>query len=147
MILFKDGKLSKKDKTLISQVLVESEDVYGDAYITQNNLRLFIKENPLVLFNCISKGDKIAFSEKGIGVALGYSDKSPRKYLKLLTLEDKEIPALIKRVSWDVSCDLYMKIKKNNPIRAIVEKHGFRFAGNRGKEILLIKKKLLNFKK
>ncbi len=147
MILFKDSKLSQKDKNMIVGVLTDCTDTYGDAYITQNNLRLFIKENPNLLFDCVKRGDKLAFSEKGIGIVLGYSDNSSRKYLKLLATEEKEIPALIKRVSWDVNDSIYMKIKKNNPIRKIIEKHGFRFAGNRGKEILLVKNKLTKFKK
>lgn len=139
MIAFKSG-LSKKEKQEIVSLLYELKDVYGDFYITRNNLRLFIKENPDTLFDCLKKGDFIAFTEKGVGIVTGFSDKSNRKYLKILAQDDATVSDLIKVISWNTKCDLHFKIKKNNPLKKVLERNGFRFCGDRGKEILLCKK-------
>ena len=139
MIRFKTG-LSKKEKKEVSFLLFELTDIYSDFYITKNNLRLFIKENQDILFECLRRGDKIAFSEGGLGVIVGFSDKASRKYLKILTKTDKDVDSLIKIISWNLDCDLYVKIKKNNPLREVLERNYFRFIGGRGKEILLVKK-------
>jgi hypothetical protein len=139
MIIFK-SVLSNKEKKHISSLLYEMSDVYGDFYITRNNLRLFIKENQNVLFDCLKKGDKIAFNNAGMGVICGFSDKAERKYLKVLTNDPKFIENVLKVVSWNLDCDLYVKIKKNNPQRGVLEKNYFRFAGDRGREVLLLRR-------
>jgi len=142
MITFKTG-VSTKEKKEITSTIADLTDIYGDFYITRNNLRLSIKENLTILFDCLKKGDKIAFDENGVGIVVGYSDNAPRKYLKILAKDDKTVEALIKVISWDIKDDLWIKIKKNNPIRKILEKNHFCFKGGRGKEILLIKGKKL----
>lgn len=136
MILFKTG-LSKKEESQIQSILVDLVDSYGDFYITKNNLRLFIKDNLDVLFDCLKKGDKIAFHEEGVAIVAGYSDNSPRKYLKILTRELKDIDGLLKIVYWNSKTDLFCKVKNNNPIKDQLLKSGFKFIGGRGKEVLL----------
>jgi len=140
MITFKTG-LSKKEKSQVMGLISEFTDVYGDFYITKNNLRLFIKENINVLFEALQAGDKIAYCEEGIAVVTGFSDKMPRKYVKLLTKNNDIAEKLLQIISWNLDCDLYIKIKKNNPLKGILVKNGFQFLGGRGKEILLIRKK------
>lgn len=140
MIELKNSKLSEKEKKQISGLLSELTDIFGDFYITKNNLRLFIKENPDTLFKCVQSGDKLAYNQEGMAVVVGYSDNAPRKYLKVLTKDDKTVSDLIKRISWDMDCDLFVKIKKNNPLRKILEQNYFSFAGGRGKEILLVRR-------
>ena len=50
------------------------------------NGRLFIKENQDLFFQSLNKGDKIAFgTDEGIILVTGFSDKAPRKYLKILS--------------------------------------------------------------
>ena len=141
MIVFKSGKLSKKDMDAIESTLLELNDTYSDYYITKNNLRLSIKENLLTLFDGLKRGDKIAFDENAIGVIVGYSDNAPRKYLKILAKDDKSIEALIKIISWNIKEDLWVKIKKNNPMLKVLEKNYFKFHAGRGKESLLVKRK------
>jgi len=137
MIIVK-SQLNKKERESLEFTLQEYSDIYGDFYITKDNLRLFLKENPDVLFDCLKKGDKIAFGEStGFAVVFGYSDNANRKYLKLLTKSDESSDKLIKVIQQNVSNDLYAKIKKNNPIRKVLERNNFRFVGDRGKEILL----------
>lgn len=139
MITFKSG-LSDKEKKQIGSMLSDMNDIYGDFYITRNNLRLFIKENQNVLFDCLKKGDKIAFNEKSIAVICGFSDKSQRKYLKFLTEDLNDIEKFLKVINWNVDCDLYVKLKKNNPQKEMFQKNYFKFAGDRGKEVLLVRR-------
>lgn len=139
MIIFKSG-LSKKEKDMITSLVFEFTDIYSDFYLTKNNLRLFIKENLNVFFECLQKGDKIAYCDEGLAVITGFSDKMNRKYLKLLTKNDTVVESLLKVLAWNLDCDLFIKIKKNNPVKGILIKNGFRFLGGRGKEILLMRK-------
>jgi len=133
-------QLTKKEKEQVSQLLQEYTDIYGDFYITKNNLRLFIKENSDLLFECLKRGDKIAFNEKGIILLYGFADKAPRKYVKILTEDNDTANHLLKILAWNIKEDLFAKIKKNNPLKEILEKNGFRYFKDRGKEVLLIKK-------
>jgi len=134
-------QISKKQVNIIESILREYIDEYCDFYITQSNLRLFIKENSHLLFEALKKGDKIVFGEDvGIAFVTGWSDKVERKYLKLLFKDLPSADKLIKVLLWKIKTDLYIKIKKNNPVNDILKKNGFIFKGDRGKEILLVKK-------
>jgi len=139
MITFK-SVLSDKEKKHVASLLCELTDLYGDFYITRNNLRLFIKENQNVLFNCLKKGDKIVFNETGLAVICGFSDKANRKYVKFLTKDAKDIEKFLKVIAWNLNCDLYVKIKKTNPQKEALQDNYFKFAGDRGKEILLVRR-------
>lgn len=139
MITFKTG-LSKKERMELASLISEFTDIYSDFYITKNNLRLFIKENITILFECLQKGDKVAYSEDGVAIVTGFSDKMNRKYLKILAKTNDDVEKLVKIVTWNLDCDLFIKIKKNNPQKGILLKLGFKFLGGRGKEILLMRK-------
>lgn len=141
MIIFKSGQISKKEKSIIDNILVEYTDIYKDAYITKNNLRLFLKENSGLMYEGLGKGDKIAFDENlGLIFICGYSDKFPRKYLKILAKNEDSANQLLKILSWNIKEDLYAKIKKTNPIMRVLERNGFRFIKDRGAEALLFRK-------
>jgi hypothetical protein len=140
MITFKSTGLSKKEQSEIASLICEITDIYGDFYLTKNNLRLFIKENLQTLFECLKKGDKIAYGEMGVAIITGFSDKMPRKYVKILTNKPEDATKLLQALHWEIKGDLYTKIKKNNPLKEVYEKNGFEFLGGRGKEILLIRK-------
>ncbi len=45
---------------------------------------------------------------------------------------------LIKVAFQNVQCDLFAKVKKNNPLKLALQRNRFKFAGDRGKEILLV---------
>lgn len=139
MITFKTG-YSKKERQELIGIMSELTDLFGDFYITKNNLRMFIKDNPNLLFDCLKNGDKIAYDERGIAIVLGFSDNMPRKYLKILTKDSKALEDLLQIVCWNVTYDLYIKVKKNNPIKDILIQYNFEFLGGRGKEILLVRK-------
>jgi len=135
------GFPNKKERYNIDVLIDELVDFYGDFYITRNNLRLFIKENIELLYECLKKGDKIAYSDKdGIVFVTGFSDKSKRKYVKLLSTDVESADRLLKVVGWHINCDLWAKVKKNNPIKKALIKNNFRFFGDRGKEIIFCRK-------
>ena len=138
MINFKNN-ISEKEKIEIDSVLQEISDVYSDFYITRENLRLFIKENSELLYDNLKKGDKIAYSDKGIIFITGWSDKANRIYVKVLSEDFEEVEQLLQVVLYNIKCDLWIKIKKNNPVNQIFQKYGFKFFGSRGAEILLHK--------
>ncbi len=141
MIQVRKGKLQKKEKHELGIFIKDLSDTYSDFYITRNNLRLYIKENTDLLYSCLEKGDQMSFSEeKGIAFITGFSDKAERKYLKILAKDNQSADHLLKALLWQVDYDLFAKIKKNNPIRQILQRNNFRFIGDRGKEVLLIRK-------
>jgi hypothetical protein len=142
MIVFR-GQLKRGENSTVTSILEEIPDIYSDFYITKNNLRLFIKENTDLLVECLKKGDKIVYSEEdGAIFVTGWSDKSPRKYVKILSKNERSADRLLKALLWNIDCELWIKIKKNNPILSILKRNNFRFIGNRGKEILLVRKPL-----
>lgn len=140
MITFKSNGLSHKEETQIFGMLDEYKDTFSDFYITKDNLRLYIKENFEILKTCLKKGDKIVFNELGMVVVTGYSDKAPRKYMKVLVKDLEVVPGLLKSIYWNVKTDIFAKVKNNNPLKDILLRNGFRFVGGRGKETLLVHK-------
>ena len=139
MINFK-SRLTKKEKIVITEMINDFNDYYGDFYVTKNNLRLFIKENISLLFEGLKRGDKIAYNNKGLIIITGFSDKHPRKYIKLLIKNSNDVGDFLEILSWNINCDLWVKLKKKNPLANILENNGFKFYAGRGKEILLVRK-------
>lgn len=142
--------LTKSETSQVRSIVTELKDTYGDFYITRNNLRLFIIDNFDLLVDCLKKGDKIAFDNTGVIIVVGYSDKSPRKYLKILTKELKDVEPLLKILFWNLrEKEVYIKLKNNNPLKELLLSRpckkdkgrliysGFEFVGGRGKESLL----------
>lgn len=134
------SRLTKKEIEIITAMVQEIADPYGEFYYTKNNLRLYIRENTPLLFDSLKKGDKIAFSKEGMIIVTGFSDKNPRKYIKFLVKDLKSANDLLRILSWNLTCDLWAKLKKNNPILKVLEANGFSYFKNRGKEILLCRK-------
>lgn len=139
MIEFK-GQLNKKDREKVLQILDNIPDLWGDFYITRANLRLDIKSNTHVLFKNLKNGDKILFGENAIGVVTGFSDNANRKYLKILFEDKKEADKILKVLNWNITHDVFIKIKKRNPLQEVLKRNGFRFLAGRGKEILFLRK-------
>ena len=141
MLLFKSGTLTKKEKSIIESLLDIITDFYSDFYITKENLRLYIKENTHLLYGGISKGDKIIYGKEGILFIHGFSDQSRRKYVKILSDNVENASKLIRFLNLQLTdIELYVKIKKENPILKSFQTKGFKFVGDRGKEILLCRK-------
>ena len=129
--------LSKNDQRIVSSIIGELPDFYSDFYLTQNNLRLSIKDNVQSLYILLKGGDKILFDEGCVACIIGYSEKAPRKFVKILVKDDKLADKIIKNINWAISDELFIKIKENNPLKKILLRNRFKYFGNRGKEILL----------
>lgn len=140
MITFKNGQLSKKEIQAVQFLLEEISDSYRDFYITRNNLRLFIRENTDLLYNILKQGDKIAYGNEGVALVTGFSDNSSRKYVKILSKDEESANRLLKILLSHIKCDLWIKVKKDNPLKKVLENNNFKYFGNRGREVLLYRK-------
>ena len=138
MNVFKENGLSKKEEQQIFSLLNDVTDVFQDAYITKNNLRLMLRENFDIFNSDLKKGNKIIFNENGLVAVVGFSDSAPRKYLKVLVKDLVYVPSLLKKMYWHLKTDVFAKVKENNPLKNVLMKNGFRFLGSRGKEVLLV---------
>jgi hypothetical protein len=136
--------LKIREKIDIIILMEELKDFYGDFYLTKNNLRLYIKENLESLFKTIKKGDKVIIGKEGLAIITGYADHNPRKYVKLLTKDLIVAEKLLKFINWNFEIELYAKLKRNNPLLNSFYKNGFNFCGGRGKEVLIMRKKMEN---
>ena len=67
---------------------------------------------------CLLQEDGNIF--KGILIVTGFADKSSRKYMKILSSDQKIIDDLVKCLTWTFGEDLFIKIKKDNPIAEIL---------------------------
>ncbi len=147
MINYKTEQLNDQEKSEVENILNTISDIYCDFYITQKNIRLFLKENSHLLFEGLTKGDKIIYQlNEGLIFIHGYSDNANRRFLKVLVRNNETLNTLLESLKWNVNEDLYIKIKKNNPIYQELLKHNFKFVGDRGKEILLMQKGYNNAK-
>jgi len=139
----KKQTLNKKEKESIRMLLNSLEDKYNDFYITVENKRIFLKEkqNYKKLFNCLRKGDTVIFNEKGIILVIGYSDKSFRKYVKILAEDKDTINNLVKVLLWEnIKIDLYAKLKRDNIAINVLKNNGWEFYKSRGRELLLVRR-------
>ncbi|MHA1787850.1 MAG: hypothetical protein ACTSXT_01355 [Candidatus Helarchaeota archaeon] len=131
----------------VREILSNLIDFYGDFYITKNNIRLSIRDNLHILFNDLNKGNKIIFNQNVVGVITGFADKTNRKYLKLIYNDVNKVGKILKILNWNFSEDLYIKIKKKNPIQKVLLYNGYKFKGGRGKELLFVRKYIRNREK
>lgn len=153
---------SLKHKDLINFVSFCSQrDKFSDFYVTKNDKRLFLNNQKIAekVFNdCLKNGDKSFIYEenneiKGVLLIVGYSDKSDRKYIKILANDEKVMDSLFKMLMWTINTDLYLKIRKDNPILKFLQngiykerqqyKYFFIMIGERGQNnerVLLIYK-------
>ena len=134
------SRLTKKEKLQITEMVQELHDYFGDFYITKDNLRLFLKENISLLFDGLKTGDKICYDKEGIIFVTGFSDKNPRKYIKLLVKNEKAANDLLSTLSWTLKCSLWAKLKVRNPLVEVLKNNNFVYFASRGKEVLLVRK-------
>ena len=140
MIKIKQG-YNKKEKRLIETVLCDTVDLYGDFYSTQQNIRISLRDNPDVLFNYLKKGSQIVYEiDKENGIALILKEKGFRTYLKILTKDEKLASNFLKIVNWNIKEDVFVKLHKNNPLLKVFQRNQYVFQGNRGSEVLLMRK-------
>lgn len=133
--------IKKKDFVEILD-LVKLPDYTRDFYITKDNIRLFIKDNLDIVLSDLKKGDYIGWNDNVLAFIVGFADKAPRKYLKIIAKNLKEADKFLKfTLAWNFpKIDLYAKMKKTNKMVKVLVKNGFKIIGNRGNEYLLCRK-------
>jgi len=99
-------------------------DRYDDFYFTTNRERKYFRnlENAKQYMSKIKRGE-VCFVEKDMGVICtwGFSDKSPRVYLKILYKNLDKIKSLLKAFLGTYgNKDFYIKIKSNNRLKDIL---------------------------
>ena len=132
----------------ILEAVKRIQDKYEDFYITRNKQRLFL--NNLEFIEKILKTQECyVWEEKEIkGILLIYREKNFRPYIKLLSESNKYYRSLLKFLNWNFAeKEFYCKVKKINFLSEICKKNGFMFIGNRGQEILLVKKAIKDLHK
>ena len=68
-------------------------------------------------------------------------EKGFRPYVKLLAENSKYTIDMLKFLKWNFSeIDLYFKLKKENPLTETIKRTGFVMIGDRGRELLFLKK-------
>jgi hypothetical protein len=140
-------KLTKKDLYGILDYVNHNRDT--DFYITHNNERKFFKTPADIKSILKSTGgyssitaigdiDGIAFIWKSLG------NNIPRYYLKITAQNTSIGQRVLKVLLWHYGhLELYIKINKQNSLLPVLKLHGFKFFGDRGKEILLKKDKFI----
>ena len=132
--------LNKKERKFVGYILDNTCDLYSDFYVTKDNVRIPLRDNPEILYEYLNKGDVIVYeedNETGIGLVTGWSDKAFRKYVKILTKDEHLASNLLKIINWNANINLYAKLKKNNPLVKIFLHNQYKFKGDRGSEVLL----------
>lgn len=125
----------------VKEFIKNTKDYYSELYITYKKERLFLN-NEYILEKILKHQEIYGVFEKELtGILLIYREKSYRPYVKILAKDRDSQSKLIKFLMWNFSeKDLYLKLKKENPLSKYIQKFGFIFLGDRGQEILLYRK-------
>lgn len=117
-----------------------------DFYFTDNNIRKYIIEESDLKYLiktskyhycCLDRGDVIGI----ILVWNSIGNNVSRGFVKLHAINEKIADNLLSVLLWNCKQDLYTKIKKNSKFLNIFRNKNFKFIGDRGKELLLLKSK------
>jgi hypothetical protein len=104
--------------------------------------QLSLIEKILKTQDCYGKFDK------GLkALCIIFRQKPFRTYLKI-SGNKKDCGDLLRLIRWTFAkSELYCKVKKNNPLLEVLKYNGFFPIGDRGSEILLVKKKFVPLRK
>ncbi len=140
--------LNSKDKVKFVEYCKEYIDTFEDNYITINRERKFFSEKGIALslfHNIMKHGDMCFIKENnnkitGMIIIVGFSDRFPRKYVKCISDSLKDSKDLFDFLIMNYNDrQLFMKIKKSNPICNIITRFKFEECAFRGRELLFIK--------
>jgi hypothetical protein len=142
-------KLKIKNNIDLLDFFNTTYDKFNDFYITKDKQRIYLKNNLYLIKKFLRNQEVYGFIDKELkGIFTLYRTKGFRPYLKILGKDNKVTKDLIKFIIWNFSnIDLYIKLKKDNPLGGILQSYGFKYIGNRGtfdkpgSEILLFRQK------
>lgn len=133
-------RLNLKNKIDVYDFLERIEDIYSEFFITENQTRLFLKSNWNLITKILKYHETYAVDDKGLkGIMIIFREKNFRPYVKILTEKIDYAYDLLNFLGWNKKEELFIKIKKANPISKILQKR-WKFMGDRGKEFLFVKK-------
>lgn len=140
-------KLGKSNNIDVYEFIKRVNDRYQDFYITIDKQRRFLNDWDLI--DKILKTQELygSFDKQLNGILMIYREKGFRNYVKILA-ENREVEnRLIKFFFWNCAGqDLFLKLKKQNPLSKFMQHFGFVFSGDRGLEVLLFRKGTKQFK-
>jgi hypothetical protein len=134
-------RLTKRNMMDVYEFVQRVKDRFQDFYITHDNQRLFLTDFKAIK-KLLEKQEVYSVYDKGVkGLMIIYKEKGFRPYIKLLTETRRAESSLIKYLMMNFSeQDLYIKVKKENPLAKYIKYFGFIQTGDRGLEILLFRK-------
>ncbi len=117
-------------------------DKHKNFFITENNTRKFFKGNWNLIKKILKTQEVYGIYEQECkGILIIYKEKGFRPYIKLLSETRSAEAALIKYLMLNFSeQDLYIKLKKTNPLAKYIGYFGFIPQGDRGQEVLMYRK-------
>lgn len=131
-----------KKKHLYGIMSFISKNRDKDFYYTEDNLRKYITSVEILEKFLKDTVKCLVYPEDGdikglvlVWRAVG-GDKN-RYYVKISALNKRIADKLMIVLLWNFSSELFVKISRNSPHLSIFQKKGFKFAGGRGREILL----------
>lgn len=137
-------RLKTQNKIDVYDFLSRINDKFEDFYLTENKERKFLKNNWSLIEKILQKQEVYGLFCNGLkAIMIIVREKSFRPYIKLLAENSKYMIDLLKFLKWNYfEKDLYLKLKKENPLTQMIKKTGFVKVGNRGSEDLFFKKGL-----
>ena len=135
-------RLNYKQFMNILEFISRTQDKYREFYITKIKDRIYIDNSNII--KRIIKSQEIygLFDVNLKGLIMIYKEKGYRSYLKILSENIEIAKNLIKYIIWNFSNqDLYIKLKKENPLIKIMQQYGWNYRGNRDQEVLLCRPK------
>jgi len=133
-------RLKSKHAIAMLEFVNMTRDIYEDFFITKDKQRLFFKNNLKLVQYTITSQEVYGLIDKDLeAILVIYREKGFRPYLKLLAKDANSARGMIKFLNWNHNCELFVKIKKNNPLVDEFKKNRFYIEGLRGQELLLKK--------
>jgi len=142
-------RLHKKNVIDVIEFLQRVPDKYEDLYITVDKKRIFLKNNFRLVRKLLKQQEMYGLFVKDMeAIMIIYREKGFRPYLKILSANNKYAIDCIKFIGWNFyEKEFYAKLKIENPLVAVFLKKIFMKIGNRGQEVLLVKKAIKDYHK
>ena len=135
-------RLNKNNVIDLIEFFNRVPDNYEKMYVTINNERKFFKGNWKLIKKILKEQEIYGVYEKGLqSIIIIYREKKFRTYLKILSESRHSESSAIRYTMFNFSeNDIYLKLKKEDPLVNYIKYFGFTQVGPRGQEVLLFRK-------